>query len=310
MRSAEELQAELTRTRRRLHRVTGVMTLVFAGGLALVFAAVGGALVVVDKRAAQTLEPAPRQQPTPSHQPRQAAASAPQHRAVRTVAQAAATPPPATATSPRAGASAGASARAPTTTAAAPANPPAPPPQAQLQAPAPARTATTTGSANAAPPAPKQQPQQPSLAGGGTGASQSAQPAPSARPSPPIETKHAARTRHERRSARKARDETARRDADADNPRDDARETVGAAPSEATRSGDARAQRRRGYVRARADDDEEAADARGPRRVIVLGPRQRYAPRGEERDDDQGGPPRQRGLFGGVLSGIFGPPDR
>ena len=309
MRSAEELQAELTRTRRRLHRVTGVMTLVFAGGLALVFAAVGGALVVVDKRAAQTLEPAPRQQPTPSHQPRQAAASAPQHRAVRTVAQAAATPPPATATSPRAGASAGASARAPTTTAAAPANPPAPA-KAQPQPPAPARTATTTGSANAAPPAPKQQPQQPSLAGGGTGASQSAQPAPSARPSPPIETKHAARTRHERRSARKARDETARRDADADNPRDDARETVGAAPSEATRSGDARAQRRRGYVRARADDDEEAADARGPRRVIVLGPRQRYAPRGEERDDDQGGPPRQRGLFGGVLSGIFGPPDR
>ena len=55
MRSAEELEAELVRTRRKLYRVSGVMTFVFIACLVVVFAAVGGALVVVDRRAAQTL---------------------------------------------------------------------------------------------------------------------------------------------------------------------------------------------------------------------------------------------------------------
>src|ERR1700722_17215838 len=55
MRPPEELEAELVRARRRLHRLSGVMTFVFIVCLIVVFAAVGGALVVVDKRAARTL---------------------------------------------------------------------------------------------------------------------------------------------------------------------------------------------------------------------------------------------------------------
>ena len=45
--------------------------------------------------------------------------------------------------------------------------------------------------------------------------------------------------------------------------------------------------------------------------MIVLGPGQRAAPRpGDERDEGEREPPRQQGPFGGILSGIFGPPDR
>ncbi len=312
MRSAEELQAELVRTRRRLHRVTGVMTFVFVAGVAVVFAAVGGALVVVDKRAAQTLQPAP------SSPPHQTTATAPQPPAATTVAQAPATPTvsaPATTPPPAisadAGASAGASAGPRASAAAAPANPPPQAPQAHPQTPAPSSPVATTAAINPTPPAPQQQP----VAGSGRGATQAAQPAapstspaPAAQPSPPIDTKHTARTHpsRERKTAKNTRDD----DANADNPRHDARTTVSAAPSDtASRSEDAR-ERRRGYVRVRPGD-EEAADAPGPQRVIVLGPRPRYAARpDDERNDDQGEPPRQRGLFGGILSGIFGPPDQ
>jgi hypothetical protein len=57
MRSAQELENELIRTRRRLYRLTGWMTLAFIACLAIVFAAVGGALVVVDQRATHMLGP-------------------------------------------------------------------------------------------------------------------------------------------------------------------------------------------------------------------------------------------------------------
>ena len=57
MRSAQELEAELMRTRRRLYRLTGWMALAFIACLALVFVAIGGALVVVDKRATNMLDP-------------------------------------------------------------------------------------------------------------------------------------------------------------------------------------------------------------------------------------------------------------
>jgi hypothetical protein len=134
---------------------------------------------------------------------------------------------------------------------------------------------------------------------------------PAARPSPPVDTRHTARTRptRDRKAAKNTRDEDDRDDANADDPRRDARTTVGAAPSDTASRSDSLREPRRGYARARPDE-EEAADTRGPRRVIVLGPGQRYAPRPDhERDEGEREPPRQRGLFGGVLSGIFGPPD-
>jgi hypothetical protein len=328
MRSAEELQVELVRTRRRLHRVTGVMTFVFIAGVAVVFAAVGGALVVVDKRAAQTLQPAPSSRPhqaaTTGSAP--AGSAAPQPPAATTAARAPTKQPsPASAVraiSADAGTIAGASAGARTRAAVAPANPAPQPAQTHPQSHAPSNEITTTASVNPTQPSPQpkhQAQQQPAGSGRGAihavqpAAAAAAPPAPAARPSQPIDAKHTARKRssRERKTAKNTRSD----EADADNPRDDnsrhdARAAVGAAPSDTgMRAEDARA-RRHGYVRARPDD-EEAADARGPQRVIVLGPRQRYAPRPDERDDDEGEPPRQHGgPFGGVLSGIFGPPDR
>ncbi len=120
MRSAQELEAELVRTRRRLYRLTGWMTLAFIACLGVVFAAVGGALIVVDKRATNML-----------------GANAGQTREAAN-ARAHATPPAPAPSAPIAGNAAihaGAAAR--TTVAAAPARPQAPPPETLGSASAP-----------------------------------------------------------------------------------------------------------------------------------------------------------------------------
>jgi len=329
MRSAEELQVELVRTRRRLHRVTGVMTFVFIAGVAVVFAAVGGALVVVDKRAAETLAPAPS---SPPHQAATTgsaptASASPQPRAA-TVAQASPKQPSPSPAAPAihadAGTIAGASAGARASAAAAPANPPPQTPQTHPQPPAPTNTMATTAAVNPTTPSssqPTHQALQQAPSGAGRDAAHIARPAavpppPAAQASQPLDTKHAARTRppRERKTAKTIHSD----EANGENSRRDTRTTVGAVPNDrasraendnAARAEDARA-RRRGYVRVRPGEEEEAADARDGQRVIVLGPRQRYTSRPHARDDDEGGPPHQRGgLFGGVLSGIFGPDD-
>ena len=313
MRPPEELEAELVRTRRKLYRLSGVMTFVFIVCLIVVFAAVGGALVVVDKRAAQTL-PAEANS-TNTNQ----VASAPK-------APALIAPVPARA-----------DAAPPTTVAAAPANSPSNPPQ-------PTAPPTTVAAAPAAPPPPEPAPpaQVPTTTAAVSPVIKPTSPAPppagltgaGVAPSTDIkrtDIKHMARThpRHDDRSTvGAAPNDTAARSDDAREPpqapapsidlkhtarthprhdeRHDERSTVGAAPSDtAARSDDARDRRR---TRAIADADDDVANGPPPQRVIVVRP----SPRDEARTDDgdQPAPPRQHDFFGDLFGGIFGNRDQ
>ena len=221
MRSAEELEAELVRTRRRLYRVSGVMTFVFIACLVVVFAAVGGALVVVDRRAAQTLP----SDANDTHQATNQAATAP-------------TAPPVARTT----------AAPPATVAAAPAQP-QPPPVTVAEAPANPAPPTRVAAAPAAPPPTPPQAQMqasPPTAGAAPGAAiRTAQPV--AIPLPPPKAAPPAST-DARRTARV-------------HPRQDERTTVGAAPSDtALRSDDPR-EHRRARVRPGDEDVADAPRA-------------------------------------------------
>jgi hypothetical protein len=339
MRPPEELEAELVRTRRKLYRLSGVMTFVFIVCLIVVFAAVGGALVVVDKRAARTLPSdandthqtasAP-QAPAPVAPPPAHADAAPATTVAAAPTSSPNNPPPQpTSTPPQVPAHANTA--PPATIAAAPTNPPPEPaPPAQVRAPATAAAVSPAiKPTSPTPPAT-------GLTGAGANTAQpAALPAPHQAPAPSTDVRRTARAhpRDDERSTvgvapkdRTARSDDAREPPQAPtqvpaqvavpstdikhtartHPRHDERSTVGAAPNEpALRPDDPRDRRR---ARARAQPGEDEAVANGPRaqRVIVVGPPQEQA----RPADDQGAPPRQRDFFGDLFGGIFGNRDQ
>ena len=128
MRSAEELDAELRRTRRSLRRLMVGMTLGIAVGLGLIVTVVGATLAVVDKRATEMLVAPTQKANVPARTaPKVEQVNKPVDAPRSATAQAPAVPPPAPAQS-------------------AAANPPPAPSQTASQPPPPVRTQAAANS--------------------------------------------------------------------------------------------------------------------------------------------------------------------
>ena len=231
MRSAEELDAELTRTRRTVRRLMVGTTLGVAVGLGVIVTVVGATLAVVDKRAAELLTAPPHKASAPANTaPKVEQASKPADTPRATTAQAPApTPPAMDTTAPRSAAVSPASPPAQATAA----NPPAqttaanPPPAPRQSAPSAPAAAPQAPPAQAAAPSPPPQPARSQAT-----ATIETQPTPAsppaAQPAQPDEAKRIARgprdAQDSQRAERDASRAVARRTHD---------ETDGAAPRDA-----------------------------------------------------------------------------
>lgn len=296
MRSAEELDAELTRTRRTVRRLMVGTTLGVAVGLGIIVTVVGATLAVVDKRAAELLTAPPHKASAPaSTSSKVEQASKPTDAPRATTAQAPAATPPVTDTP------------APRSAAVNPAPLPAP---AQATAanplPAPRQSAPQAMPAQAAAPSPPPQP-----ARSQTAASVETKPAPASPPAPqptaqPDELKRIARGARDAKDAKRAE-----RDASRAVARRSHDETDGAAPRDADAArtetvvhdgdaprvvirGDDRAGRR--VVRVPSADQDVAE----PSERVTIVQRPGYG-RTPPVAADEGDGPRGGGLFGFIF---------